>query len=311
VGFNQLAAETGRFSAKGSIQNIPKNDEFGLRNAFRAPPGWRIIKADYKQQELRVLAQVAADKNMKEAIKNGVDLHGLAATKVFQLDCSPNEVEEKYPAERDRIKSVQFGIVYGRGPHNLARALSIPKEDAQRLIQDYFREFPAVKRFVDQIHRRVARDGFIDDIFGRRRYLPDAARKASRKKYERMTREEKETVRKISAGKREAQNFVIQGASATITKLAMIRCHPRITTQYRGNVEMILTLHDELQFLAREDVVPQFAAELPGLMCDLDLQKRFGFTVPMEVDVKVGPSWGEATKWKGGQDGSAATDRKK
>src|SRR5262249_30414647 len=100
---------------------------------------------------------------MKTAINNGVDLHGLASVRVFKLACEPNEVEEKYPRERDKIKSTQFGIIYGRTAYNLAGALGIPKEDAQRLIEDYFKEFPAVKRFIDQIHRRVARDGFIDD----------------------------------------------------------------------------------------------------------------------------------------------------
>jgi DNA polymerase I-like protein with 3'-5' exonuclease and polymerase domains len=117
-------------------------------------------------------------------------------------------------------------------------------------------------------------------------------------------------VAKVNKAKRAAQNFVIQGASATITKLAMIRCHRHITDKYANDVRMILTLHDELQFEVRDEVVPQFAAELPGLMCNLGLE-RFGFKLPLAVEVKVGPSWGEMTKWKGSMDGYATNTSKR
>jgi DNA polymerase-1 len=116
-----------------------------------------------------------------------------------------------------------------------------------------------------------------------------------------MSQAEQDAARKVAKAKREAQNFVIQGASATITKLAMIRSHEHVTAEH-PDIKMLLTLHDELQFEVPCPLVDHFASELPGLMCDLDLG-RFGFTVPMKVEVKIGPSWGELKKWEGTRDG--------
>jgi DNA polymerase-1 len=141
------------------------------------------------------------------------------------------------------------------------------------------------------VHARVCRDGYIEDLFGRVRYLRDAQLPRPRKKYESMTHEEKARVGKINAAKRAAQNFVIQGASATITKMAMLRCHRHIKAEHK-DIRMILTIHDELQFEVPDAEVDHFAAELPALMCDLELE-RFNFHVPMAVEVKVGPTWGD------------------
>jgi DNA polymerase I len=298
VDFNQLAAETGRFSSPSLIQTIPKkNDEFGIRKGFVARDGYMIVGADFKQQELRVLAQVSKDKNLRKAINDNIDMHGFAAVKIYGLKCEPNEVEDKHPEKREAIKSIQFGIIYGRTAHGLAGVLNIGKEEAERLIEDYFKQFPGVKRFVQQVHADLMRDGYIDDVFGRRRHFPEVKRKVPRKRYQQFTEEEKKVLSSINAAKRQAQNFVIQGASATITKLAMNRCHKHITAKYGDAIRMLLTLHDELQFEVCADLVPEFAGELPGLMCNLGLE-RFGFTVHMAVDVKVGPSWGEMVKWK-------------
>jgi DNA polymerase I len=305
VDFNQLDADTGRFASPSIIQTIPKNDDYCLRNGFRARPGFKIVAADFAQQELRVLAQVSNDKNLQEAITANIDLHGLAAVKVFHLDCAPNEVKDQHPDNREQIKAVQFGLIYGRAAQTLADNLNITREAAQRLIADYFEQFPAVKQLIKRVHADVLRQGFVDDMFGRRRYYPDAMLKPARKAYERMSDAEKKVISKINAAKRSAQNFVIQGASATIMKLAMIRCHKHIAAKYRDDIRMILTLHDELQFEGRDSVVPQFAEDLPDLMCNLGLE-RFGFTVPMAVEVKVGPSWGELTTWNGGQGGTEA-----
>jgi DNA polymerase-1 len=297
VEFNQLAAETGRFSSPSIIQTVPKKkDAYGIRKGFRASKGFLIVGADFRQQELNVLAQVSKDKNLLAAIKSNVDLHGLAAVKVFQLGCEPNEVESKYPEKRDQIKAIQFGLIYGKTAYGLAATLAITKDEAQQLIDDYFKQFPAVKRFIAKVHRELMRRGYVDDVFGRRRHFPIVKQKVPRKKYGYMTAAEKELIRKIGAAKRAAQNFVIQGASATITKLAMIRCYRYITEKYGdGGVKMILTLHDELQFEVSKKVVGKFAAELPGLMCNLGLE-RFGFKLPLAVEIKVGPSWGEMTK---------------
>jgi DNA polymerase-1 len=291
VEYNQVGAETGRFTSASLIQTVPKADEFAIRKGFVAAPGHTIVAADFGQQELCVLAAVSGDANLLEAIAAGTDLHGLAAVKVFKLDCAPNEVKEKHRAERERIKAIQFGLIYGRGPQSLAAELGLPLEEAKKLQEDYFEQFPAVRAFIDKVPARVQRDGFIDDLFGRRRHLPDAQLPRPRGRYDRRTAEDKAAVARINKALREAQNTVIQGASATLTKLAMLRCHRHIRAEHPG-IRMLLTAHDELQFEVPDAEVGHFAAELPGLMCDLGLE-RFDFPVKMAVEVKAGPSWGE------------------
>ena len=300
VDFNQLAAKTGRFTSSSVIQTLPKNDDYNIRNGFRAQEGFQIVKADFVQQELCVLAQVSGDKNMQKAVADGVDLHGLAAVKVFKLDCEPNEVKTKHKDRRDEVKAIQFGLIYGKTPYSLALDLNITKDDAETLVKDYFAQFPAVQRFIRHVHKQVTSNGHIDDVFGRRRYFPDTQLAVPRKHSDRR----REVISRINGAKRSAQNFVIQGASATITKLAMRRCSLRIKEKYQDIARMILTLHDELQFEVRNDVVSDFVGELPELMCQLDLQ-RFGFTVPMTVEIEVGPTWGQTKPWKGGQDGES------
>ena len=306
VPYNQLDAATGRFTSPSLIQTIPRGDEFGIRGGFVAGEGCLIVGADFKQQELRILAHCSGDEALKAAIRAGVDLHGLAAVKVFGLDCYANEVEVKHKARRDQVKAIQFGLIYGRSARSLAAELAITEEEAERLIGDYFERFPAVKGFIDGVHGRLARDGFVDDVFGRRRYFPVARIKAPGKSWSRMDDQERALTREIRGARRAAQNFVIQGAAATITKLAMIRCHRHVAAEH-PDARMILTLHDELHFEAPRDLVDHLARELPGLMCDLGLG-RFGFDVPMAVEVKAGPSWGELKAYKGASDGGNHAD---
>jgi len=303
VSFNQLGAKTGRFTSGSVIQTMPKDDTYQLRRGFVAPTGSKIVAADFQQQELRILAGVSGDENMTQAISDGVDLHGLAAVRVFELGCDPDEVAEKHAAKRNQVKAVQFGIIYGRSSTSLASELDLEPDAARKLVDTYFEEFRGVKSLIDETHQRAARDGFIDDVFGRRRYLPNAMLTRPNKHYDRMSDSEKETLRRFNAARRAAQNFVIQAAGATITKLAMLRCHAAIRDRY-PQVEMILTLHDELQFEVPDEQVELFAAELPELMCNLGLE-RFGLTVPLAVDVKVGPSWGELSPWEGAADAAA------
>lgn len=291
VEFNQLGTETGRFTSSSIIQTLPKADEFGIRKGFCAAPGYRIIAADFDQQELRVLAGVSGDQTMLAAIRDSVDLHGLAAVKVFGLDCMPNDVAEQYPEERQRVKAIQFGLIYGRSAVSLAEALAISRDDARKLQDDYFAQFPAVRQLVERVHEQVARDGSVTDLFGRGRQLPNAQKQRPRKKYENMTDGEQKLVSQINAAKRQAQNFVIQGPAATITKLAMLRCHAHLKADH-PSIKMIVQVHDELHFEVPDVEVAHFAAELPGLMCELDLA-RFNFNVPMAVSLEVGQSWGE------------------
>lgn len=279
--YSQLGTVTGRFTATKKIQTLPKNDRYGIRDGFIASPGFKIVGADFDQQELYILASVSKDAVMLDAIARGVDLHGLAAKKVFSLDCEPSEVKHKYPEKRGQVKAVQFGILYGSGAQSLAQKLSMSLESAEGLIEDYFKIFPQVKSFIERNHDFTVKHGWNVDVFGRRGFFPDAQLKAKSKLSSR------------EAALRQAQNFPIQAAGATITKLAMIRCYNHIQ-EFHPQIKMVLSMHDELQFEVPDEEVDHFAAELPVLMTDLEIES-FGFNIPFQVTVNSGKSWGALT----------------
>jgi DNA polymerase-1 len=290
VPFDPLGTQTGRFTSASVIQTVPGDDPERLRDGFVAGPGCRLVAADYRQQELQLLAALSGDSALLAAVRQGIDLHGLAAVQLFGLDCPPNEVRGRHPAERDRVKAEVFGLIYGGGALSLAEKLGIGAPEARRLIDDYFRAFPAVEGFVEEAHARVVRDGFVQDVFGRRRYLPDAQIPIPPRPYHQLSESEREAARRVKAAHRAAQNFLVQAPGATVTKLAMLNCHRHLAAA-RSAVRMILTLHDELHFEVPEAEVGPFAAELPALMRDLGLE-RFGLSAPLTVGVKEGPSWG-------------------
>ena len=291
--YDQMGAITGRFSATKKIHTLPRNrkDHYGIRNGFIAPAGFKIVGADFDQQELFVLASVSGDKAMLDAIANGIDLHGLAAKRVFGLDCEPNEVGKLHPDKRKQVKEVQFGIFYGSGAQSLAKTLSLSLQAAEDLIDGYFKTFPGVKSFINKTHNFAIKNGWLVDVFGRRRFIPDAQRT------------KKSEFGLLGAALREAQNFPIQGAAATITKLAMIQCHKHIREAH-PRIKMILSLHDELQFEVPDDEVEHFASELPALMTDLGVES-FGFKTPFKVSVKSGQSWGTMVSRKPANPGIA------
>ena len=282
--YKQMGAITGRFTATKKIHTLPKKDHYGIRSGFIAPTGFKIVGADFDQQELFVLASVSGDKAMLEAIDSGVDLHSLAAKKVFKLDCEPSEVKDLHNKKRDQVKAIQFGIIYGRSAQSLAQELSLTLEEAESLVKAYFKSFPKVKSYIQMSHDFSIKNGYILDNFGRRRLLSNAQRT------------KKSEFGLLGAALREAQNFPIQGAAATITKLAMIQCHNHIRESH-PRIKMVLSLHDELQFEVPDDEVEHFAAELPALMTELGIE-GFGFKIPFKVSVKSGQSWGTMVSHK-------------
>ena len=289
--YKQMGAITGRFTATKKIHTLPKKDHYGIRNGFIAPVGFKIVGADFDQQELFVLASVSGDKAMLEAIDSGVDLHGLVAKKVFALDCEPNEVKDLHNKKREQVKAIQFGIIYGRSAQSLAQELSLTLEEAEGLVKAYFKSFLKVESYIQTSHDFSKKNGYIIDVFGRRRLLSDAQRT------------KKSEFGLLGAALREAQNFPIQGAAATITKLAMIQCHKHIRESH-PRIKMILSLHDEIQFEVPDDEVEHFASELPALMTDLGVES-FGFKTPFKVSVKSGQSWGTMVSRKPANPGIA------
>lgn len=276
--YTQISYVNWRFSSTDSIQTIPKKDGYGIRKGFVAPPRFKIVAANFDQQELFVLASVSGDKAMLEAIKNGIDLHGLAAKKVFKLDCEPNEVKLSHNNKREQVKTIEFGIIYGRNAQSLAQELSLTLEESEGLVKAYFKSFPKVKSYIKKIHDFSKKKGYILDVFGRRRLLSGAQGT------------KKSDFDLLGTALLDAHKFPIQGAAATITKLAMIQCYNHIRESH-PRIKMILSLHDEIHFEVPDDEVEHFAAELPALMTDLGVES-FGFKIPFKVSVKSGQSWG-------------------
>lgn len=267
--FEQAVTATGRLSStEPNLQNIPIRKEVGrlVRSAFVAPPGFRIVSADYSQIELRVLAHLAKDPALGQAFQDRVDVHTHTASLVF--DTPRDEVTAE---QRRRAKAINFGLIYGMGEPRLARDLGISRQEAASFIATYFERFAGVKRFMEQTIDTAREGEAVKTILGRRRFLPNLHSSNRGLRFE---------------AERVAKNTPIQGAAADILKLAMIKLG-------RGEVvpgaRMILTVHDELVFEVPEKGVDEAKAKIKEAM-----ESAYPLDVPLEVDVGDGTHWGEA-----------------
>ena len=269
--FNQTGSATGRIASQDpNLQNIPVRTESGrrIREAFIASDGAQLVSADYSQVELRVLAHLSDDAGLKDAFHAGEDIHSSTASTVMGLD--PEDVTSEH---RRIAKAVNFGIVYGMGGFGLATRLEIERKEADAFIEAYFERFPKVRKYMDDTIVGARENGYVQTLLGRRRYLPEitASNQQARAAAERM-----------------AINMPVQGTAAEIIKLAMLRMQERLDeTEMR--TQMLLQIHDELLFEAPDDEQDALAAivdeVMPVVMPELD--------VPLVVDVKSGPSWGQ------------------
>jgi len=269
--FNQTVAATGRLSSsEPNLQNIPIRTELGrmIRRAFTAGKGRRILSADYSQIELRLLAHHSGEPALLEAFGRGEDIHARTAAEVFSVN--PAFVT---PDMRRVAKSVNFGIIYGQTAFGLAKELGISRTDAQRYIDNYFRRYPGIRDYMDNMIRQAQESGYVCTYLGRRRYLPDI--KASNRQ-----------VRQFA--ERNAINSPLQGGAADIIKIAMISIHRRLREEKMKSL-MILQVHDELVFEAEE-------AEIDGLraLVKAEMEGAARLKVPLVVDVGTGPNWDEA-----------------
>ncbi len=225
-----------------------------------------ILSADYSQIELRLLAHVSGDKNLQEAFLSGVDIHTLTAAKVFEVAVSEVTKEMRY-----RAKAVNFGIIYGQSKYGLAKALGISHDDAQLFIGKYFKTYPGVKTYMENTVKHAEQTGFVETIFGRKRYLADELGSANA-----MVRE---------FAKRAAINQPMQGTAADLIKMAMIDFAGKI----KGlKSKMIMQVHDEIVVeldRTERDVVQKLIKESMELGQPL--------SVPLVVDISVGESWKE------------------
>ena len=268
--FHQLVAATGRLaSSDPNLQNIPVRSEAGrrIRKAFVPREGFTLLSCDYSQIELRVMAALANDATMIEAFRNGTDIHTVTASKVFVTD--PENVTSDM---RRTAKMVNFGIIYGISAFGLSQRLAIPRGEAADIIDAYFREYPAIKEFMDRTIAQARQDGFVNTLTGRRRSLPDI-------------HSANQNIR--GNAERAAINTPIQGTAADMIKLAMIRIDDLIRSGSYSS-RMLLQVHDELVFdLAEEEagrLIPQI----------LDLMRNalpLPHAVPVEVEYGTGPNW--------------------
>ena len=270
--FNQALTATGRLSSSNpNLQNIPVRTERGkeIRKAFvPGIPDGLIVSADYSQIELRIMAHLSCDTHLTQAFRDGVDVHAATAAKIFRIP-----VEEVTREQRGMAKTANFGIMYGISSFGLAQRLHLSRTAAKELIDGYFEAFPAIRGFIDDSISFARENGYVETLFGRRRYLPDiSARNA--------------TVRALA--ERNAVNAPIQGTSADIIKLAMIRVAEKLKEEDLRS-RMVLQIHDELLFEAPAEEVPK----LQKLVKDV-MENVIQLSVPLTVECSSGNNWLEA-----------------
>ena len=269
--FNQAVTATGRLSSSDpNLQNIPVRGEDGkeIRKCFIPEEGCKFFSADYSQIELRVMAHLSKDANMLEAFREGYDIHAATAAKIYD-----KPVSEVTRDERTKAKRANFGIIYGITVFGLADRLNIERAEAKQLIDGYFKMFPQVRDYMEQAKDTAKAQGWVETFFHRRRYLPDINSGNA-------------TVRGIA--ERNAINAPIQGSSADIIKVAMVRIFQRFK---RENVrsKMILQVHDELNFsvlLEEKQLVERIVME--------EMQAAYPLDVPLVADGGWGNNWLEA-----------------
>jgi len=270
--YNQTVAATGRLSSSNpNLQNIPVRTEMGkrIREAFVPRAGWKLVSADYSQIELRVLAELSQDSGLIEAFKSGEDFHAETAARIFGLNAQQQGGIDS--SLRSRAKVVNFGIIYGQGPHGLSQTLEIPYGEAKELIDRYYTTFPRVKTYLDETIEEAKAQGWVKTYFGRKRHIPELA----------------SSNRSVRAfGERTAMNHPMQGTAADLIKIAMIAVDERMRNSTLAAC-MLLQVHDELVFEAPEGELDQ----LSELIVDAMTGVAPDFVVPLEVNITVGDTW--------------------
>ncbi|TDJ31612.1 MAG: DNA polymerase I, partial [Gammaproteobacteria bacterium] len=269
--YRQAVAATGRLSSTDpNLQNIPIRSEEGrrIRQAFVAPPGSKLVAADYSQIELRIMAHLSDDAGLLAAFAAELDIHTATAAEVFG-----SSLEEVSSEQRRNAKAINFGLIYGMSAFGLARQLHISRAVAQEYIDRYFERYPGVRRYMETT-RAIAHDqGYVETVFGRRLYLPEInARHMQRRQ----------------AAERAAINAPMQGSAADVIKRAMLTVDAWLA-ESSINAKMIMQVHDELVFEVVEDQVTELSSVVTSLM-----EGAAELTVPLVVDVGVGDNWDEA-----------------
>ncbi|MCI4660819.1 MAG: DNA polymerase I [Neomegalonema sp.] len=272
--FSLAATTTGRLSSTDpNLQNIPVRTEEGrgIRRAFTAPQGKRIVSLDYSQIELRILAHIAGIEALRQAFLDGLDIHAMTASEVFGVP-----IEGMDPMIRRQAKAINFGVIYGISAYGLSNNLRIPQGEAKAFIEAYFEKFPGIRDYMDSTREAAKRDGFVRTLFGRKIHTPEINSKGPRGGF----------------AARAAINAPIQGTAADIIRRAMIRI-PALLTKHNLPAIMLLQVHDELLFEVDESAVDETIAIVRDAM-EAACAPAVNLSVPLVVDAGSGSNWAEA-----------------
>lgn len=275
--YAMAAASTGRLaSTDPNLQNIPVRTEEGrkIRHAFIAEPGYQLLSLDYSQIELRLLAHIADIEPLKQAFREGQDIHALTASQVFGVP-----VKDLTPQLRRQAKAINFGIIYGISAFGLARQLGVPQEEAAAYIEAYFDRYPGIRDYMERTKQFAREHGYVETLFGRRCYVPGI--------------QDKNPARR-SFAERAAINAPMQGTAADILKRAMIRVPPALEqATLTEAARMLLTVHDELLFEVQEEA-REHTAQVVRAVMESATKPAIHLAVPLTVDVGYGQNWEEA-----------------
>jgi DNA polymerase-1 len=269
--YSQATAVTGRLASNDpNLQNIPIRTPQGrrIREAFIAPPGSKIVSADYSQIELRIMAHLSGDKGLRHAFDHGHDVHQATAAEVFGVP-----LEKVTKDERRTAKVINFGLIYGMSAFGLAQNLNLERATAQAYIESYFTRYPGVKKFMDETREKARRDGYVETVFGRRLRLPEIQSGSPARR---------------QAAERAAINAPMQGTAADLIKLAMVAVQNYLD-ESKLTTKLIMQVHDELVLEVPEDELAEVKEKVRDLMQDVAK-----LDVALIVDVGVGDNWDQA-----------------
>lgn len=261
--FKQAVAVTGRLSSVNpNLQNIPIRTPRGqlIRKIFTAPSGYQLICADYSQLELRILAHITGDKNLQKAFEEGLDVHAMTASELFNVP-----LKELSSDLRRKGKAVNFGIAYGQGAYGLAESLAIPRGEAKEIIENYFKKFKKIKDYIEAVKEELPKKKYVTTLYGRRRFFQT---------------EDLRHPRLRAALERAAINAPLQGTASDLVKKAMIALNESLP------IPILSQVHDELLFECPKDDVKRESEEILSLMEKNDVLK-----VPLKVNLSFGPTW--------------------
>jgi len=272
--FNQTLVATGRLSSSNpNLQNIPTGSlgyDIDIRSAFKTQKDHQFLAADYSQIELRILAYMSHDENLKKAFLNNEDIHLQTAVKIFEIPAS-----EITPEQRGIGKKINFSVLYGLTPYGLSKDLEIPYKDAEKYISAYFAQYPAITSWMESVVEFTKEHGYTQTLFGRKRYVPGI-------------HEKNKTLYELA--KRIAINSAVQGTAAEIMKIGMIKLQDRLNSE---NLEskILLQIHDELILS-----VPDSEIEIASKIVKESLESVVSWEIPLTVQTKTGATWHDVTK---------------